>query len=242
MKEWDELFLQGELNDTQVAFFLPKQPEELYDIVDDPDNVRNLAGDPAYKSVLLRMRKANIDWLNEINDKGFIPEPEMIRLAGDTTIFEYFRNNGNYRLNELIAKIDKIQLEGSAETVREMLSESNSIAKFWGLTSCLADPGKWRSELPVFEKMLDDDSPNVQIAAAELALRLKDSPRALETLARQIQKENEMVCVYALNAVDRLGSKVKSLMPRIERIDESFGKYSLRMATYLIDKQSAEAE
>ncbi|KAJ5708719.1 Alkaline phosphatase-like alpha/beta/alpha [Penicillium malachiteum] len=47
-------------------FFRPA--EELYDIQDDPDEVRNLAKDPEYKSVLERMRAAMEEWQGRTED------------------------------------------------------------------------------------------------------------------------------------------------------------------------------
>ncbi|KAJ6016305.1 Alkaline phosphatase-like alpha/beta/alpha [Penicillium herquei] len=47
-------------------FFRPA--EELYDIQDDPEEVRNLAKDPEYKSVLERMRTAMEEWQGRTED------------------------------------------------------------------------------------------------------------------------------------------------------------------------------
>ena len=46
------------LNPIQLLFMAPEKPaEELYDVVDDPHEVRNLAGSPAHQAVLARMRR-----------------------------------------------------------------------------------------------------------------------------------------------------------------------------------------
>ena len=44
MAEWASLHAAGKLNAAQRAFFELKPVEELFDCVNDPDNVRNLAG------------------------------------------------------------------------------------------------------------------------------------------------------------------------------------------------------
>jgi len=54
-----------------------KPVEELYDVVADPEQVVNLAGDPANAEVLLRMRQAHDAWVVETNDLGAVPEPEL---------------------------------------------------------------------------------------------------------------------------------------------------------------------
>ena len=52
-----ELAKQGRLNREQALFAAAEKPiEELYDIQTDPDEVRNLAGDPAQRDTLKRLR------------------------------------------------------------------------------------------------------------------------------------------------------------------------------------------
>jgi arylsulfatase A-like enzyme len=53
--------------------------EELYDTQADPHQIRNLAADPAHRTVLERMRQATQNWMTRIGDQGLINEPEMIQ-------------------------------------------------------------------------------------------------------------------------------------------------------------------
>ncbi|MHC4326947.1 MAG: sulfatase-like hydrolase/transferase [Planctomycetota bacterium] len=78
MREMRRLNAEGKLKGPQKQYFEETKPvEELYDIVADPHEVRNLAGDPQYKGVLERMRKAHTEWVIETSDMGLIPEPEF---------------------------------------------------------------------------------------------------------------------------------------------------------------------
>lgn len=56
-----------------------KDPEELYDLSKDPYEFVNLAGMPEYSDKLDELRKEMDRWLNEVGDKGAIPEKEMVR-------------------------------------------------------------------------------------------------------------------------------------------------------------------
>ncbi len=47
-----------------------KPEEELFDIVADPFETKNLAGDPKYKADLERMRGVVMNWRKEIGDGG----------------------------------------------------------------------------------------------------------------------------------------------------------------------------
>lgn len=83
---------EGKLNEAQQRFFARhKPPEELYDIVNDPHETRNIAPDAAYRDVLRRMREATEQWQEEIGDMGLIPEPIMM---------ERLRPGNQYRVTE----------------------------------------------------------------------------------------------------------------------------------------------
>lgn len=56
-----------------------RPPEELYDTQADPHQVRDLAGDPAHRATLERMRRAVTDWMARVDDQGLVNEPEMIQ-------------------------------------------------------------------------------------------------------------------------------------------------------------------
>ena len=43
---WNEMYEAGQLTPVQAAFWSRRPPEELYDLVNDPDETINLAGDP----------------------------------------------------------------------------------------------------------------------------------------------------------------------------------------------------
>ena len=63
--------------DVQRRFFEPKPFEELYDCDADPHEIKNLAAEPAMAGTLDRLRKALDAWILEINDLGFLPEPDL---------------------------------------------------------------------------------------------------------------------------------------------------------------------
>lgn len=78
MKEMRRLNAEGGLTGAQKLYFRETKPiEELYDTLEDPHEVNDLAGDPTHHEVLERMRHAHLDWMREIGDIGLIPEPEF---------------------------------------------------------------------------------------------------------------------------------------------------------------------
>ncbi|MDA8763535.1 sulfatase [Flavobacteriaceae bacterium] len=87
--------------DAAYIFMETKPVEELYDLKNDPYEVKNLANDPDHRKRLSKMRKALTQWQWETGDKGFIPErdligmfwPDMIQPQTASVSFSPLKNN-----------------------------------------------------------------------------------------------------------------------------------------------------
>tara|TARA_R110000850_G_scaffold42902_7_gene110042 strand:- start:2453 stop:3928 length:1476 start_codon:yes stop_codon:yes gene_type:complete len=72
-----EAYKDEALNATQRLLFRDVRPaEELYDVNEDPFEINNLAGDPAYTDKLAELRERLEVWMVETDDKGREPESE----------------------------------------------------------------------------------------------------------------------------------------------------------------------
>lgn len=76
-----EMSKDGELEgDAAYIWGKSKPVEELYDLENDPYEVKNIASDPEYANKLKELRSALAQWQLEVGDKGFIPESELINM------------------------------------------------------------------------------------------------------------------------------------------------------------------
>ena len=66
----------GKLEGVHAAPYGKRVAEELYDLDNDPDEVVNLAGDPAHQKQLEKMRGLLDDWIKDTDDKGQYPRSE----------------------------------------------------------------------------------------------------------------------------------------------------------------------
>jgi uncharacterized sulfatase len=74
-----ELKREGKLTPAQQLFTVDSRPaEELYDLVSDPDELHNLAGDPLYLNSLVELRTTLENWIRETGDQGEIPESREV--------------------------------------------------------------------------------------------------------------------------------------------------------------------
>ena len=72
-----ELHSQGKLTPVQALFMAPQKPtEELYDIRNDPYEIRNLVDSQEHLKTLKNMRKILDKWIKDTGDKGQFPEKE----------------------------------------------------------------------------------------------------------------------------------------------------------------------
>ncbi len=70
-----------ELNQVQIQYTASQKPiEELYDIINDPEQQNNLANHPKYKQEITNFRKRLKEWMLDIDDKARIHEkPSDVR-------------------------------------------------------------------------------------------------------------------------------------------------------------------
>lgn len=86
------LHADDKLTVQQALFLSERRPEEeLYDVQADPDEVRNLAGDPEHAEVLDRMSTVLSLWIQKTGDKGEIAEDSAIAEEWDARMIEAYR-------------------------------------------------------------------------------------------------------------------------------------------------------
>ncbi len=69
------MYANGELNEVQAHFFRPEKPAlELYDLENDPWEIKNLADSAAYADMVDSLMKKITEWEHAAKDLGRIPE------------------------------------------------------------------------------------------------------------------------------------------------------------------------
>jgi N-sulfoglucosamine sulfohydrolase len=78
-KEMLRLDAEGKLSGPQKSWMADSRPpEELYDVMADPYQIRNLANDPKYRKAKEDLRKRHQQWTLETGDMGHMNEPELV--------------------------------------------------------------------------------------------------------------------------------------------------------------------
>lgn len=81
MKEILSMKDSGEIKNPYLLdwFATPKPVEELYYTTKDPDEVHNLATNPAFQEKKEELKKVLFDWLDDVGDLSETPEKELVR-------------------------------------------------------------------------------------------------------------------------------------------------------------------
>lgn len=236
-KESDRLRAAGKLNATQLALFEARPAEQLFDSVADPDNVRNLAGDPAHRATLERLRAANRAHLLRIRDTGFMPEPILRELSGTESPSKVGRDDQAYPLARILDVVDRLQL-GASPAPADLKAAWNDplpSIRFWGALAALRAPQAVAADLM---PLLRDSSGSVRLAAAFVLARHGRADDAWPVLAAAlVPSQPAELRLEALNYITNLPNRPASLRPAIAgntKVGASGEDYAARAAEYLL--------
>jgi arylsulfatase A-like enzyme len=114
---WKKLNDEGKLNESQRIFWNTKPAEELYDLTADRDEVHNLAGSPAHRATLERMRKAQRDLAMKIRDVGYLTEGEIHARAAGAAPYDMGHDAARYPASRVM---DAAELASRGGGVRSL--------------------------------------------------------------------------------------------------------------------------
>jgi N-sulfoglucosamine sulfohydrolase len=235
-QSWEKAFRHGKANTVQSRDFKPKPVEELYNTENDPWEVNNLAADPAYKGVLIRMRSALRAWMMEIRDVGLIPETEYASIAGDVPLYDYMRSPA-CPFDKLMEASEKAVMGGQEDinTYVTYLKDKNSAIRYWGATGLLILKDGARPAVTALRKASSDPSGAVATLAAEALYGLGEEEIALKAFKNILQNpaiHDDNDATFAMNSIDALNID----NPAIETAVKDFLD---RQSSTTIDSQKA---
>ena len=193
-KEWYKLFQDGKLNDVQSQFFKPRAPEALYNIDEDPHEIKNLAKDKNYIEILLDLRTKLNDHLISINDLSFIPEPHLLKNGLDD-IVSYSEKNKD--LISRLIKISDLSLNDYKQVsskIQDALNDINPWVRYWGLIVSSSFGSKALENKKQINSIFENDPENlVRMRAAEFMLlnNLEISDSKINSLLKKSNSEAE---------------------------------------------------
>jgi len=167
-REWARLYRARQLSPVQRQFFEPRAPESLYDLSTDPDEVHNLAQDPAYTKITTELRTRLTDWVKAMPDLSFYPESMLANEAAQNpTVFGTAHHAEIARLVDL-ADLSLRPYSEATPGITAALASANPWERYWGLIVCSSFNQAARPFVATAQKLaLHDPEPLVRVRAAE---------------------------------------------------------------------------
>ncbi|MEQ8706551.1 MAG: sulfatase-like hydrolase/transferase [Phaeodactylibacter sp.] len=213
MQSLIDLHEAGELEPEQEIWFHTSKPvEELYDTASDPDELNNLAADPAYQDKLRELRLAHESWRAATLDLGAIPEPELhaIQEREGMALYDWARANPELVRRSWEAAL--LNVPGTdAKAVLKAARDPFPAVRYWGLyaMSRVLQDASLGEHYNFVSEQLEHPSVAVQVAAARTLGRhgyLQQALNHLESLMEQVGKDSSthLFVAYTLNELNQL--------------------------------------
>ena len=239
---WRSQFDEGKTNDAQSIFWrVPKPPEELYDLQQDRDEVRNLASHSEHQETLERLRSAQREHLVSIRDVCFLPESELHSRTVGSTPYELARNDAKYPMDRIVAAAELASnLDPAAlPELKKLLNDSDSAVRWWAsLGHLMRGQAAVAANQEALQNALQDQASPVRIVAAQaLGMFGDDATMAIAlNVLRDLsspQKNGVLVSMSALAAIEALGDRANSLHPFVLKLDPNGDSPDERYNSYV---------
>jgi uncharacterized sulfatase len=246
MRELRRVHLAGQLTPVAEQFFnLTKPVEELYDTLQDPHELTNLAGDTNHAATLERLRAAHLAWVAETKDLGLIPEPILAQKASQFGHpYGVLRQPGGDALADRITRV-AVAAAGGAATMPQALEaveDQDPAVRYWGAVGLASGTTKSPSVTKRLTTLLEDRCAAVSIAAAHGLCRAGKPAKALPTLVRILQNGTQWERLQAAIVLDEIdqqaapveGAMQEALTPRPDLL--AGGKYTIRVLNHALNE------
>ncbi|MGM0487946.1 MAG: sulfatase family protein [Planctomycetota bacterium] len=230
-QEMRRLYAAGTLKPEAAQFLKPTRPyEELYDTQADPDEVKNLVGDPEYDDVLEGLRDECDRWMLETRDVQLLAEPFLVaadkKQGNRRSVMT--GPDGTARANRLLSIAGDVA-SGSAERERlaECLTDADAAVRWWGAMGLGNDKRLARELARPLQDALGDECAAVRVAAARALDRAGDTDAALPVLAAALDSDNGATRLWAITVLDEMDERARPVVDSIRQAAKQRGGIEL---------------
>lgn len=243
MQAWHRL--TGKLDGPAALFLRPEKPmEELFDTEAGPDEIHNLAQDPAYADTLRDMRARLNAWIVETRDLGLLDEAEMYRRAEGKPPMQLGRDTAAYDLPRILDTANlPLNGEACAPELLSRLKDADSAVRYWAATGLAVLKPTSVEAAEALRAALEDASPSVRVAAAHALCRIGQYDAALPALAALLKNADRFIRIRTLNVLALQEEKAATVLDALNaaRSDADAGvKRAAESAWTRIPEKTAE--
>lgn len=184
----------------------------MYDWENDPFETHNLAKDPKYKDIKNQLKSRLHEWMIETRDLGLLAEAEYMIRSSALSPYEYARTGGDFKVAEILEAAEMVGISDQQQLIENLKHEESGV-RYWGVIGLMQFDAIEKDAKDVLIKLLSDESPGVQIVAAEALCKYGQSPQAVETLGRCALDDRPWVALQAARSIQLAGEQARPLIP-----------------------------
>ncbi len=213
-----EAKLGGLNNDEQDKLWLPKPREELYDLKADPKELNNIVGHEDLQETRAELRAELEAWMQETKDLGFLPEAEYMIRSENNSPYDYARSP-DYKIKAIHAAAELVG-SNDKNAIKTALQHEDAGVRYWGVMAVRNLPAL-DSELMIrLQPLLTDESPSVQIMAAETLCMKTPHQQSIEVLGKWVEDERPWLALQAARSIQLVGAAARPLIPKLYKVLE----------------------
>lgn len=201
-REWRKLNQTGNLNSIQSAFFRPKPAEQLFDVLADPHEVNNVAGDPANLAKLLEMRAGLAAKVKALPDLSFYPESKLVDDALDDPVAFGKQHRQSIAKYVDIADLALLPAKDALPKLELAIQSKDPVERYWAYSVCSIFGNQARSVFDSAKLSAENDEDLlVRLRAAEfLGITKTQNPvPAIEKIVKS--SESPVINLIALQTL-----------------------------------------
>lgn len=201
-----------------LSWLAPTRPrEELYDYLEDPYQLRNLAQDPQNENTLKRMRDSLSKWMLEIRDIGFLAEEEVSVRTTGMTPYAMARAPGAFDMERILTVAESVGDPDVIDKQIRWLADLDSGVRYWAAVGLAANHEGGQNAIGPLKVALGDTSAAVRIEAAGALFAANGDPLALGMLAQEIWSADLDAALHAARTLELIQDGTAVLLPELTR-------------------------
>ncbi|MBP2831461.1 sulfatase [Aquimarina sp. U1-2] len=243
MQSWHQAYLDNATNDTQSQFFKARDFEELYDIKEDPFQLKNLAKDTTLSTIKTKLSKALTDWQIKNRDAGFIPEAMLQQIDTEGLIFTYTHSK-EYPLERVLNLVEENYNSDTIlpDELFKNFESNNPVINFWIAQILSTKNNLDFKSLVTLKKRLYDVKPYTGIVMAKALYENNENKYAYDYLYTILDHKELIIRVQALNVLSQMQEIPSIFMPKLTKLasktKDRKDPYDKRLALYILKKNT----
>jgi arylsulfatase A-like enzyme len=194
---------EKKLSSLAAALFEPQPHEVLYDLSEDPWEIKNLSHHPQHEERLQQYREILFKKIIASRDVLFFPEYELEKISIESTPYEFGQQLELARLKAIVETAELASSPAYEPALRELVTGPDDILSYWAATAF-----RHHADYPRDEISLDEVSyPPARIEYAAALYRHDQSDQGKDALASYAASQNIHLRQQALQRIQELGPR-----------------------------------